>query len=123
MDDDILLESSVLIKTIRFLQILRPEHQDLAIGGSMLRLDQMNVQHEAGGKWTGFRIIHGNHNSDLTQVTALLQNEALEMPQYNAWWYCCLPLCAIDENNLPLPFFIKVDDIEYGMRVIENSYL
>ena len=34
MDDDILLESNVLIKTIRFLQILRPEHQDLAIGGT-----------------------------------------------------------------------------------------
>lgn len=31
MDDDILLESNVLVKTIRFLQIVRSEHQDLAI--------------------------------------------------------------------------------------------
>lgn len=120
MDDDILLESNVLVKTIRFLQILRPEHQDLAIGGSMLRLDAMTVQHEAGGRWTGIRIMHGNHNLDLTETTALLQNEALKMPQYNAWWYCCLPLYLIDEKNLPLPFFIKVDDIEYGIRVIKK---
>lgn len=40
MDDDILLESNVLIKTIRFLQIVRPEHADLAIGGSMLPAGQ-----------------------------------------------------------------------------------
>lgn len=56
MDDDILLESNVLVKTIRFLQIVRSEHQDLAIGGSMLRLDDMAVQHEAGGKWTGLTV-------------------------------------------------------------------
>lgn len=118
MDDDILLESNVLVKTIRFLQIVRPEHADLALGGSMLRLDDMTVQHEAGGRWTGIRIQHGNHNLVVTEVESLLQNEALPSPQYNAWWYCCMPLCLIDENNLPLPFFIKVDDIEYGMRVI-----
>lgn len=117
MDDDILLESNVLIKTIRFLQIVRPEHADLAIGGSMLRLDRMQIQHEAGGRWNGYQIINYNHNLDLTKDISLLQNEALEPPQYNAWWYCCIPLCLIDENNLPLPFFIKVDDIEYGMRI------
>ena len=120
MDDDILLESNVLVKTIRFLQIVRPEHQDLAIGGSMLRLDDMKVQHEAGGKWTGVRILHGNHNADLTQISWLLRNEMLNEPQYNAWWYCCLPLCLITEKNLPLPFFIKVDDIEYGMRILRK---
>ena len=120
MDDDILLESNVLVKTIRFLQIVRPEHADLALGGSMLRLDDMTVQHEAGGKWTGIRILHGNHNMSLVESISLLKNEALEQPQYNAWWYCCMPLCLIDENNLPLPFFIKVDDIEYGMRVMKK---
>jgi len=90
------------------------------LGGSMLRLDDMTVQHEAGGKWTGIRILHGNHNMSLVESISLLKNEALEQPQYNAWWYCCMPLCLIDENNLPLPFFIKVDDIEYGMRILKK---
>lgn len=120
MDDDVLLESNVLIKTIRFLQIVRTEHADLVLGGSMLRLDAMTVQHEAGGRWTGIHIQHGNHNLSLIETISLLKNEALEQPQYNAWWYCCIPLCMIDEQNLPLPFFIKMDDIEYGMRMMKK---
>lgn len=75
MDDDILLESNVLVKTVRFLQIVRSEHQDLAIGGSMLRLDDMAVQHEAGGKWTGRKIVNLNKGFNLCNVSDLLKNE------------------------------------------------
>ena len=121
MDDDILLESNILIKTIRFLQILRPEHQDLAIGGSMLRLDQMNVQHEAGGKWTGLTVHSILPDLDFIKQDNLIQMEyGSEQADFCGWWYCCIPLCRIDENNLPLPLFIKIDDIEYGMRNTEK---
>ncbi|MFR6291593.1 MAG: glycosyltransferase family 2 protein [Peptococcaceae bacterium] len=123
MDDDILLESSVLVKTIRFLQIVRSEHQDLAIGGSMLRLDDMAVQHEAGGKWTGRKIINLNKGFDLCNVSDLLKNEIDNRPDYNAWWYACLPLCLIDENNLPLPLFVREDDVEYGFRLFRKWLL
>lgn len=117
MDDDILLESNVLVKTVRFLQIVRSEHQDLAIGGSMLRLDDMAVQHEAGGKWTGRKIVNLNKGFNLCNVSDLLKNEIDNHPDYNAWWYACLPLCLIDENNLPLPLFVREDDAEYGFRL------
>lgn len=120
MDDDILLESNVLIKTIRFLQILRPEHQDLAIGGSMLRLDQMNVQHEAGGKWTGYKVKTSRANMDLLQAKNLLKNELFEQNDFCGWWYLNIPLQLIEENNLPMPYFIKNDDIEYGLRVTKK---
>ncbi len=120
MDDDILLESNVLIKTTRFLQILRPEHQDLAIGGSMLRLDQMNVQHEAGGKWTGYKVKTSRANIDLCQVKNVLQNEQFEQNDFCGWWYLLIPLSLIDESNLPMPYFIKNDDIEYGLRVTKK---
>lgn len=120
MDDDILLESNVLIKTIRFLQILRPEHLDLAIGGSMLRLDQMNVQHEAGGKWTGYKVKTSRANMDLLQAKNLLKNELFEQNDFCGWWYLNIPLQLIEENNLPMPYFIKNDDIEYGLRVTKK---
>jgi len=117
MDDDILLESNVLVKTIRFLQILRPEHQDLAIGGSMLRLDQMNMQHEAGGKWTGLTVKSILPDLNLEDIKDVLQlTEQHEIADFCGWWYCCFPLCILSEENLPLPLFIKIDDIEYGMR-------
>lgn len=117
MDDDILLESNVLVKTIRFLQIVRSEHQDLAIGGSMLRLDDMAVQHEAGGKWTGLTVKSVHPNVDLGLLKGILENELQEIkPDFCGWWYCCIPLRNIADDNLPLPLFIKIDDIEYGLR-------
>ena len=120
MDDDILLESNVLVKTIRFLQIVRPEHADLALGGSMLRLDDMTVQHEAGGRWTGRKIININKGFNLCNTMDLLKNEIDMHPDYNAWWYCCMPLSKIDESNLPLPLFVREDDVEYGIRLFDN---
>ncbi len=120
MDDDILLESNVLVKTIRFLQILRSEHLDLAIGGSMLRLEQMNVQHEAGGKWTGYKVKTSRANMDLRRAKDLLQNELFEQNDFCGWWYLSIPLQLIKENNLPMPYFIKNDDIEYGLRVTKK---
>lgn len=120
MDDDILLESNVLVKTIRFLQIVRPEHADLALGGSMLRLDDMTVQHEAGGRWTGRKIININKGFNLCNTMDLLKNEIDMQPDYNAWWYCCMPLSKIDENNLPLPLFVREDDVEYGIRLFDK---
>ena len=120
MDDDILLESNVLIKTIRFLQIVRPEHADLAIGGSMLRLDRMQIQHEAGGRWTGYNVDTSRANMNLAQVKSLLQNELFDHTDFCGWWYLCIPLVLIDENNLPMPYFIKNDDVEYGLRVTKK---
>ena len=117
MDDDILLESSVLVKTIRFLQIVREEHQDLAIGGSMLRLDTMNIQHEAGGRWTGLTVESILQNLEISSTEHILKIECnTDKADFCGWWYCCIPLCIISEENLPLPLFIKIDDIEYGMR-------
>lgn len=117
MDDDILLESNVLVKTIHFLQVLRPEHADLALGGSMLRLDDMTVQHEAGGRWTGLTVDSRLSNIELRNIECLLQMECnTENADFCGWWYCCIPLKIISETNLPLPLFIKIDDIEYGIR-------
>lgn len=35
---------------------------------------------------------------------------------YNAWWMCLIPVQAIREIGLSYPFFIKNDDVEYGIR-------
>ena len=35
---------------------------------------------------------------------------------YNGWWLCSVPRKAVEKIGLPLPIFIKFDDIEYGLR-------
>ena len=36
--------------------------------------------------------------------------------KYAAWWYCCIPISVIKKNGMPLPFFVRFDDAEYGLR-------
>ena len=35
---------------------------------------------------------------------------------YAGWWMCLIPVAVIAEHGLPLPMFIKYDDMEYGVR-------
>ncbi|MBQ5556841.1 MAG: glycosyltransferase [Aeriscardovia sp.] len=35
---------------------------------------------------------------------------------YNGWWLCSVPRRVAEKIGLPLPVFIKFDDIEYGLR-------
>lgn len=115
MDDDIILDARTVPALARVLQYA---HDDVAIGGAMLDLEQPHVLYEAGGKAnadTTYDSLH--HIIDLKVPASLsLMTEAQEA-DYNAWWCCAFPMSAIRKAGLPLPFFIHVDDVEYGVRL------
>ena len=117
MDDDINFEPEILFRTIQFLKCAEERERPLCIGGQMLIEERPTIQHEAGGMCRkGF--LHPNKNGlDLSDQAALLQNAKTLPSDYQAWWYCCLPVCVVEKYGLPLPFFIKFDDVEYGLRV------
>lgn len=52
----------------------------------------------------------------MRQCECCLYNEREEKADYNAWWFCCFPISIVNSDNLPLPIFIRMDDIEYGLR-------
>jgi len=116
MDDDILLDPAVAERTYCFLRLLRDEHQDAFLGGGMLHLDQKEIQREAADfyKESIQRAVKYDYN--LTDLNFLIKNEVEDSINYFSWWYCCMPLSIITDENLPLPLFIKRDDIEYGLR-------
>lgn len=119
MDDDIQLDPGVLVKTITFLEHLKPEHRKLHVAGGMLFFDKPTVQHEATARWDG--IEHSlKHGLDLDEPEQLWKNELDEPADYAAWWYLCIPKCCVGLDNLPLPLFIKCDDIEYGLRNMDE---
>ncbi len=120
MDDDISVESETIIKTKVFLSFLKEEYLDVAISGSMLVLDNPCIQHESGAVWGKYHISAVNHNIDLSDEKNILINESDTKLDYGAWWYMCMPVSVIDNNRLPLPFFIKTDDIEYGYRSLKT---
>lgn len=123
MDDDILFEGEVLARTITFLKVLRAERLDICIGASMIREDLPYLQHEAGAFWKGMRVKSIKPNFDLRVREKLVFNEHEEFVNYSGWWYMCIPLSLIDDNNFPLPLFIKMDDMEYGIRLSNKILL
>ena len=116
MDDDVLIDPEAILRNAAFLRLIKPEYDDAFIGGHMLKLNHMNIESEAADYF--HRVSHSpvKHNRDLLKPVSIVSNEIEDPINYLSWWYCCMPVGIIAENNLPLPVFIKRDDIEYGLR-------
>lgn len=116
MDDDIRLNPDSLIRTYTMLRLLKPEHRDAFIGGHMLKIDAQSTQSEAADHWNIVTHHPVKYNYNLENTEFIIKNDIEESVNYFGWWYCCMPMDVITDNNLPLPIFIKRDDIEYGLR-------
>ncbi len=118
MDDDVTIELSSLKRTSVLLSLLKIEYRDAFISGAMFRMDTPWVLHESTARWNGLRILINKNKLDMLKQNQLLFNEKEEpsSTQYAAWWYCVIPVSRGIEDDLPLPFFIYGDDIEYSLR-------
>lgn len=117
LDDDISIEPLSLNKMLGFLQFVKEEYCDISVSGSMLYIDNFLRQFEAGGnfgkdgKQQGF-----GHYLDLSLRESLSENEADNDINYGGWWFMCMPSDYARSGQLPMPFFIKYDDVEYALR-------
>lgn len=116
MDDDIEIEPEAIHRTYAMLRILKPEYKDTFIAGAMLRLDRKNIQHENGAVWDAGRCHFVNRGLDLFEFTNVVKNELDMERDYSGWWYCCVPVHIVRNDNLPIPVFIHEDDVEYSLR-------
>ncbi len=116
MDDDIRLNPDSILRTYTMLRLLKPEYKDAFIGGHMLKIDAPSLQSEAADHWDMVAHHPVKYNYNLEQIDFIIKNEIEDTVNYFGWWYCCMPMEVISDNNLPLPIFIKRDDIEYGLR-------
>ncbi len=123
MDDDVCIETEALYRTYTLLTVLKEDYKDSFIGGAMLRLDFPEIQVEAGAAWNGGKLISRKGNLNLIYCEACLFNEIEEYYEFQAWWYCTIPIRVIREDNLPLPIFIRGDDVEYGLRNMKHLIL
>lgn len=123
MDDDVVIEPEALYRTYMLLRCMKENYRDIFIGGAMLRLDKPNIQVEAGAAWNAGDLLPLKRDLDLNTREAVLYNETEEYTEYNAWWYCCIPMTVVTPENLPLPIFIRGDDLEYGLRNMKHLLL
>jgi galactofuranosylgalactofuranosylrhamnosyl-N-acetylglucosaminyl-diphospho-decaprenol beta-1,5/1,6-galactofuranosyltransferase len=123
MDDDIVLCSEVLLRLVGILKFART---DLVISGSMLPRERPHFLFEAGGLYG----MHGDrsgprplgwaaikHGLYLQDADALDKLRLEERPDYGALWFLAFSREVLREKGYLMPFFIKVDDIEYGLRI------
>lgn len=123
MDDDVSFELESIERTASFLGLIKDDYKKDFIGGSMLKEERPNIQYESGATWSIFPSTSpqlNKKNIDLSNINSIMANAEEEFSQYNAWFYCCMPIEAMSENGFPLPFFLHYDDIEYGIRCKRN---
>lgn len=115
MDDDIEVDPGVLMPTHAFAaRTLRPT----VVGGAMLDLLQPTTIYEAGSAISRKNILHAAHRSLVLHSGPDLDVLAEEMQvHFNGWWYCAIPREAFLRHGLPLPVFIRGDDMEFGARL------
>jgi galactofuranosylgalactofuranosylrhamnosyl-N-acetylglucosaminyl-diphospho-decaprenol beta-1,5/1,6-galactofuranosyltransferase len=116
LDDDIVLEPRVLQRLIALLAYTR---ENAMIGGHMLDLYRPA---QAAACAETFDFENGGcqrlppFDFDCRQPENLARMCEIPRASYNAWWFCCFPRGVFERHGLPLPFFIRTDDAEFGVR-------
>lgn len=120
MDDDVLVLPESIRRTYNLLRLMKTGYKKSFISGAMLNYEEPYMQHEdigvLNGKCEITPLKPNFHHEFLYQN---LDNEGdfvKQKKQYAAWWFCCIPLHMVKEKGLPLPFFLRGDDIEYSLR-------
>lgn len=123
MDDDIRIDSTSLERINAFLGGLKSNFEEFIISGGMLQLDKPNYQVE-NTAFLGKIFLHSIGQYDVSVLKNLVRNEenikTVFPNRYSGWWFSCLPVRCIKNYGLPLPLFIKGDDIEYSWRFGSN---
>ena len=116
MDDDVKFDPHVFERLYMFLKLMKDEYKEAHIGGAMLELDRMWMQSESAGYWYPKGHTPIKYMYDLRNLKWILKNEMEDSINFTSWWFTCMPSSVLQNNNLPLPIFIKRDDIEYSIR-------
>ncbi|MDO4807538.1 MAG: glycosyltransferase [Coriobacteriales bacterium] len=130
MDDDVEVSSESIKRTYNMLSLMRDEYQNAFISGAMLSLERKDEFYEDMGYVTRMGVYRPAKEpradddryciGDLEDVVHLEVVEPHNTNCYAAWWYCCIPLPVIKDKGLPLPLFIRGDDVEYGNRAADH---
>lgn len=116
LDDDALMEPDAFNRTYALLSYLKEKHQKSCIAGTLLDLHDRYMQNEAGALYDKGVTSAIGKGRDLRELSTVCAQEEIRRSDYAGWWYACYPLTVVRKDNLPLPYFIHYDDMEYGLR-------
>ncbi|MBD2778471.1 glycosyltransferase [Iningainema tapete] len=129
MDDDIELDSEVVYKLFSLYEYAQ---EDFAVAGSMLDLYQKHILYEAGVLYNKYLDHQGNIRHRPFALTSLKNNLELQSPtslnlllveqnvDFGGFYFFSCSKSVVESVGLPLPFFIKIDDLEFSLRTKEH---
>lgn len=120
MDDDVHVFPESIKRTYNLLALASDAYKDAFVNGAMLSVEQPcrlfeDVSHVLRSG------VYRKVKPDLyvDRLEQVVENERLNVEvanAYGAWWFSCIPVANIREKGLPLPVFVRCDDVEYGLR-------
>ncbi len=115
MDDDVFFLSEVVRRVARWFAVL---HADCSLSGAMFDSKRKYSIFELGARFDGLcrPLVY---NMPQVPVDSMMVAGVLLSchADYGAWWFYAYPTeWTRAENDLPLPLFIRADDIEIGLR-------
>ncbi|MFH5824205.1 glycosyltransferase [Georgenia sp. AZ-5] len=125
LDDDVRSEPEGIVRAVTFADLARTP---TIVGGHMFSMYQRSVLHAMGervqpwrfwwGEVKGTEFDHDLAESGLRTTSWLHRRVDVD---YNGWWMCLIPTGVVRQIGMSLPFFIKWDDAEYGLRAKERG--
>lgn len=119
MDDDIALHPEMFTRNTAFLRFLRPGFH---VGAPMYPMTG-GVKVPRKSSTFGHKYANSDHPSDHELGAGLDTHDLAAFiamdrePDTTGWWWDCIAVADIVRVGLPYPFFIKMDDVEFGLRL------
>lgn len=120
MDDDVSISPESIFRTFQLLRLASRDYRSAIISGACFEIAEPSMQYEDIGFIDNagtFQSQKGSRN--MSRRDSLIINETFTSRAstgYAGWWYCAIPMTLIDSYGLPLPLFVRVDDVEYSIR-------
>ncbi len=126
LDDDIIAEPESVLRAVAFADRCR---RPTIVGGHMFSLYARAVLHSLGEVVHKWRFWWGGApgtlpDHDFARYSLRISpwmHRRFDV-DYTGWWCCLIPVEVVKAIGLSLPFFIKWDDAEYGLRARAADY-
>lgn len=120
LDDDAEAEPESILRAMAIADFAR---NPTIIGGHMFNLNEPTILHSFGEHIYRRTFWWEPTEPELSRVDFSQQHIRTSLPlnrridvEYNGWWMCLIPTGVVKSIGLSMPFFIKWDDAEYGLR-------
>jgi galactofuranosylgalactofuranosylrhamnosyl-N-acetylglucosaminyl-diphospho-decaprenol beta-1,5/1,6-galactofuranosyltransferase len=126
LDDDVRIEPE---SVLRLLEFGRRTTDPTLVGAHMLSLVDPTRLHSFGERITKRGFWWGPVDPALSGIDLAVRtidrtpelSRRIEV-DFNGWWMCLVPSSLVRDHGASLPYFIKWDDVEFGLRAAANGF-